>query len=162
MCFYSALDALKLFFEALPEHRGPNPVVTHGPRAGLAVPYAELLTDGDIPTRDWTQASSYQPGAAQELRLSVAYALSSGLGEWWSSGAFGALQALLEALHKHYDIPLECPLDDDGNLLTGVHKPSKRAKFKGVVNHYNLSKKKWDTLGLQLDQILEEIRDLKD
>tara|TARA_Y100000593_G_scaffold85894_1_gene163654 strand:- start:1606 stop:2505 length:900 start_codon:yes stop_codon:yes gene_type:complete len=73
-----------------------------------------------------------------------------------------AYKALIEALHKHYGIPLECPLDDDGNLLTKVHKPSKRAKFKGVVNHYNLSRKKWDTLGLQLDQILEEIRDLKD
>ena len=69
-----------------------------------------------------------------------------------------AYKALLEALHKHYGIPMECPLDDDGNLLTGIHKPSKRAKFKGVVNHYNLSKKKWDTLGLELDKILEEIR----
>jgi len=69
-----------------------------------------------------------------------------------------AYKALLEALHKHYGIPMECPLNDDGNLLTGIHKPSKRAKFKGVVNHYNLSKKKWDTLGLELDKILEEIR----
>ena len=69
-----------------------------------------------------------------------------------------AYKALLEALHKHYGIPMECPLDDDGNLLTRIHKPSKRAKFKGVVNHYNLSKKKWDTLGLELDKILEEIR----
>jgi len=69
-----------------------------------------------------------------------------------------AYKALLAALHKHYDIPMECPLDDDGNLLTGIHKPSKKAKFKGVVNHYNLSKKKWDTLGLELDKILEEIR----
>jgi hypothetical protein len=73
-----------------------------------------------------------------------------------------AYKALLEALHKHYGIPLECPLDDDGSLLTRIHKPSKRAKFKGVVNHYNLSKKKWDTLGLQLDEILEEIRRNKD
>ena len=73
-----------------------------------------------------------------------------------------AYKALLEALHDHYDIPLECPLDEDGKLLTTVHKPSKRAKFKGVVNHYNLTKKKWDTLGLQLDEILEEIRRDKD
>ena len=73
-----------------------------------------------------------------------------------------AYKALLEALHDHYGIPLECPLDDDGALLTKVHPPSKRAKFKGVINHYNLSKKKWDTLGLQLDEILEEIRDNKD
>tara|TARA_R100000808_G_scaffold5977_1_gene17978 strand:+ start:6081 stop:6980 length:900 start_codon:yes stop_codon:yes gene_type:complete len=73
-----------------------------------------------------------------------------------------AYKALLEALHNHYGIPLECPLDSHGNLLTAVHKPSKRAKFKGVVNHYNLSRKKWDTLGLQLDEILEEIRMSKD
>jgi len=69
-----------------------------------------------------------------------------------------AYKALLEALHNHYGIPLECPLDDDGRLLTAMHKPSKKAKFKGVVNHYNLSTNKWDTLGLQLDEILEEIR----
>tara|TARA_B100000287_G_scaffold430401_1_gene485578 strand:+ start:1527 stop:2426 length:900 start_codon:yes stop_codon:yes gene_type:complete len=73
-----------------------------------------------------------------------------------------AYKALLEALNRHYDIPLECPLDEDGELLTRVHKPSVRAKFKGVVNHYNLSKKKWDTLGLELDKILEEIRLNKD
>jgi len=70
-----------------------------------------------------------------------------------------AYKALLEVLHEHYNIPLECPLDENGQLLTKVHKPSKKAKFKGVVNHYNLSTNKWDTLGLQLDQILEEIRD---
>jgi hypothetical protein len=69
-----------------------------------------------------------------------------------------AYKQLLLALNKHYGIELECPLDDDGKLLTTVHSPSRRGKFKGIVNHYNLTKGKWDTSGLQLDEILEEIR----
>ena len=69
-----------------------------------------------------------------------------------------AYKQLLLALNRRYGIKLECPLDSDGKLLTTVHSPSRRGKFKGIVNHYNLTKGKWDTLGLQLDEILEEIR----
>ena len=69
-----------------------------------------------------------------------------------------AYKQLLLALSRHYGIELECPLDDDGKLLTGVHSPSRRGKFKGIVNHYNLTRGKWDTSGLQLDEILNEIR----
>jgi len=68
-----------------------------------------------------------------------------------------AYKALLKALHKHYGIPLDCPLAADGKLLTKVHNDSKRARFKGVVNHYNLTRGKWDSSGLQLDVILKEI-----
>lgn len=70
-----------------------------------------------------------------------------------------AYKALLLALHTHYDIPLECLLDEDGRLDTGVNKSARSGKFRGVINHYNISDKKWDAAGLELDSILKEIRD---
>lgn len=72
-----------------------------------------------------------------------------------------AYKALLQALHNHYDIPLECPLTETGELDTGVVDSVRRKKFKGVVNHYNVTKKKWDTAGLELDKILEELKKRK-
>ena len=68
-----------------------------------------------------------------------------------------AYKALLTALHEHYGIELKCPLNDDGNLLDTVDNSARKGKFKGVVNHYNLTKKKWDASGLELDRILKEI-----
>jgi hypothetical protein len=68
-----------------------------------------------------------------------------------------AYKALLRALHEYYQIELKCPLDDNGKLLTTVDPLARKAKFKGVVNHYNLTKKKWDTSGLELDKILKEM-----
>ena len=39
-----------------------------------------------------------------------------------------AYKALLKALHLHYGIPMECPLDEEGVLVTAVHTPSKKKK----------------------------------
>ena len=69
-----------------------------------------------------------------------------------------AYSALIKTICLHYNIPLECPLDDEGKLKTSVDKEAAKAKFKGVVNHYNLTTKKWDTLGLELDSILKDIK----
>jgi len=68
-----------------------------------------------------------------------------------------AYKALLTALHLHYGIPMEC-LMDDGELSSRAYPSSVTKKFKGVINHYNVSKKKWDCAGLELDKILEEIK----
>tara|TARA_R110000824_G_C15188530_1_gene674500 strand:+ start:270 stop:1154 length:885 start_codon:yes stop_codon:yes gene_type:complete len=68
-----------------------------------------------------------------------------------------AYKALLVALHEYYGIELKCPLNDEGELLTTVDDNARKAKFKGVVNHYNLTKGKWDSSGLELDKILKEI-----
>ena len=70
-----------------------------------------------------------------------------------------AYSALIKTICLHYNIPLECPLDDEGKLKTSVDKEAAKANFKGVVNHYNLTTKKWDTLGLELDSILKDIKD---
>jgi hypothetical protein len=68
-----------------------------------------------------------------------------------------AYKALIRALHDHYGIPLSCPTNKDGTLDTGVVSSARRAKFKGVVNHYNLTRGKWDTSGLELDKIISEL-----
>lgn len=73
-----------------------------------------------------------------------------------------AYKALVKALCAHYDIPMECPLDDDGKLLRKVHKPSSRAKYKGVVNHFHLTRGKIDVANLELDRVLEEARNESD
>ena len=73
-----------------------------------------------------------------------------------------AYKALLLALSSAYDIPLECPVDEDGKYLTKVHDPSAQAKFNGVVCHFNLTRKKIDCAGLELSEILEDINNEKD
>ena len=54
---------------------------------------------------------------------------------------------------------MECPLKDDGSLFTTMYSPARRGKFKGVVNHYHLTKKKIDCAGLEMDKILQRVRD---
>ena len=70
-----------------------------------------------------------------------------------------ALKALLKALNSYYGIPFECPMKDE-KLITTVFKPALKKKFKGTVNHYNLTKKKIDCAGLELDKLLREIRNV--
>jgi len=72
-----------------------------------------------------------------------------------------ALKALWSAVADATGIPLECPLDSNGELVTGVHHRARRNSFKGFVNHYNLSRKKIDCAGLELDKLLQEIKDEK-
>jgi len=72
-----------------------------------------------------------------------------------------ALKALWSAVADATGIPLECPLDSNGELVTGVDYRARRNSFKGFVNHYNLSRKKIDCAGLELDKLLQEIKDEK-
>ena len=69
-----------------------------------------------------------------------------------------AYSALVNALTKHYNISLECPLTEEGELLTTVDKTAAAGKFNGVVCHYHLTKRKIDTAGLELDEILKDLR----
>ena len=69
-----------------------------------------------------------------------------------------AYKALLKGLGKHYGIKLECPLDGNGELLTTVDDTAAAGDFEGVVAHYHLTRRKKDTAGLELDKILEDIR----
>ena len=67
-----------------------------------------------------------------------------------------AYKKLLEALCKHYDIPLEAP-EENGKLLTGVHNDAATGKFNGVVCHYHVTRKKIDCAGLELKKILDSL-----
>ena len=73
-----------------------------------------------------------------------------------------AYKALLKGLSEHYGIKLECPLDEDGELLTTVDDTAAAGDFEGVVAHYHLTRRKKDTAGLELDKILEDIRNQHD
>lgn len=73
-----------------------------------------------------------------------------------------AYKALLKVLCMHYDIPLECPRDDSGRFVKGVHPSAKNGKFKGVVSHYHVSRNKIDCAGLEIDRLLGEIKKEQD
>ena len=66
---------------------------------------------------------------------------------------------LIDYLTQLYDIPLEYPKNHDGSLCTTVYDPAVKGRFKGVINHYNLTKNKIDTAGLKLDEIISSIKE---
>jgi len=63
-----------------------------------------------------------------------------------------ALKALMEAVHSALDIPLDTPEGDT------VSREVTSGKFKGFINHYNVTKKKIDCAGLDLEKLLKEIK----
>jgi hypothetical protein len=65
-----------------------------------------------------------------------------------------ALQALWKALNEGLGIPLKCPVDSNGKLITTVHPPCLRSGFSGFVNHYNFTNSKIDCAGLDLVKLL--------
>jgi len=66
-----------------------------------------------------------------------------------------ALKALMEAVHNALDIPLETPEGDT------VVKEVASGKYKGFVHHFNVVKNKIDCAGLDLNKILEDIKNGK-
>jgi len=71
----------------------------------------------------------------------------------WQEQAF---QALTKALHNAYDIPLETPMKDNAAITTVVPEVV-AGTFKGVINHYHITKRKIDCAGFDLDEVLAEI-----
>ena len=71
----------------------------------------------------------------------------------------GALKALMKACHGALDIPLECPLDSNGDTSYAVDTNAVKNRFKGFVSHYHISKNKIDCAILDLKALLEEIKD---
>lgn len=70
-----------------------------------------------------------------------------------------AYNKLIRVLCDFYDIPREAPVDEDGKLITTVYPELKKKKWEGVANHYNLTRKKWDTAGF-LESCLDDDPDL--
>ena len=69
-----------------------------------------------------------------------------------------AYKALIKTLCDRYDIPVQCPTNNDGTLYRAVYDPAVRGTYRGVVNHFHLTRGKWDTANLEMDKVLEEIR----
>ena len=69
-----------------------------------------------------------------------------------------ALKALYKAVHNATGIPLETPLDKNGEMLTTVSKEAAANRFKGFISHFHLKRSKIDCAGLDIKKILEEIK----
>ena len=74
----------------------------------------------------------------------------------------GALKALMKACHGALDIPLECPLDENGETSYKVDEMAYKNKFKGFISHYHVSKGKIDCANLDLKKLLGDIKDETD
>lgn len=68
-----------------------------------------------------------------------------------------AYKRLVDVISWQYNIPLVVPTNDDGELITAVHDPAARGKFKGVVCHYHLTRRKIDCAGLELKKIIDSL-----
>ncbi len=71
-----------------------------------------------------------------------------------------ALKALWAAIHTGLEIPLECPTDARGDLVEAVDKRCEASEFEGIINHYNLTKRKIDCGGLDLKNMLLQTKKL--
>lgn len=70
-----------------------------------------------------------------------------------------ALKALMKAVHGAMPwIPLECPLDENGETSYALDLEASKNRYSGFVSHYHLTKRKIDCAGLDLKKLLEEIK----
>ena len=67
-----------------------------------------------------------------------------------------AYKILIKTLCDHYDIPLKVP-EENGKLLTAVHRAAANGKFRGVVCHYHLTRGKIDCAGLELKKLVDSL-----
>jgi hypothetical protein len=77
---------------------------------------------------------------------------------WFYPVQIKALQSLWKACHDAVAIPLKCPLDKLGLTSTTVNSSVAAGRYKGYVSHYHVTKKKIDCAGLDIKNLLEEIK----
>ena len=65
-----------------------------------------------------------------------------------------AFAALAKALNRCYDIPLEVPTRN-GQMVKTIYKEAYQGTFKGVVNHYHITKRKIDCAGFKIDEVIK-------
>ena len=70
-----------------------------------------------------------------------------------------ALKALWKAIHGATDIPYETPINQFGNTSTQYEQDVTYGKFSGFVSHYHVSKKKIDCAGLDIKELLNQIKE---
>lgn len=64
-----------------------------------------------------------------------------------------ALTALWAAIHEATGIPLEVPLDDNGEQVKEVDPRCAASTFSGFINHFNLTRRKIDCAFPSLDMV---------
>ena len=69
-----------------------------------------------------------------------------------------ALQALWLAVSEGLGIPLDCPVDNDGNTLKTVDPAVKNGSFEGFVSHYHATNRKIDCAGLDIKSLIDHIK----
>jgi len=69
-----------------------------------------------------------------------------------------ALKALWKACHEAMGIEYKCPTDDNGDTLKKVSSAAAANRFKGFVSHYHLTSKKIDCAGLDIQEMLNQIK----
>ena len=77
---------------------------------------------------------------------------------WFYPVQIQALQALWKAIHEGVNIPLDFPKDSNGNTSTTTDKKVQAGTFKGFVSHYHVTKKKIDCAGLDIKNLLADIK----
>ena len=68
-----------------------------------------------------------------------------------------AYKHLVKTLCNHYKIPFVVPMTTERLLMTSVHNSAANGKFKGIVCHYHLTKRKIDCAGLELKKIIDSL-----
>ena len=68
-----------------------------------------------------------------------------------------AYKKLIKTLCRHYNIPMQVPTTPGKELITKVYEPAAKGRFKGIVCHYHLTRKKIDCAGLKLKKIISQL-----
>jgi N-acetyl-anhydromuramyl-L-alanine amidase AmpD len=77
---------------------------------------------------------------------------------WFYDAQIQALKALWAAISEAHGIPMVFPENEDGSLCTTVHNDCKSGSFDGFCNHYNMTERKIDCAGLDLEVLLKEAK----
>ena len=70
-----------------------------------------------------------------------------------------AYKALVKTLCRYYGIPIEMPMSFDGTVLRAVSNEVVKGRFRGIANHFHVTRGKIDTANLDWDKVLEELKD---
>lgn len=70
-----------------------------------------------------------------------------------------ALKALTKAIHLGLGIPLECPVDENGEPIMGVDERCNTGEFSGFNNHYNYTRRKIDCANIDMINLLAEVKE---
>lgn len=157
-------------------------------RRGISIHFC-IDNDGTIYQLLDTQHAAWHAGSAKINRKSIGVEISNAYSlkyqDWYSRNGFGerpiqrsakvhgktldpfldfypvqiqALKALWKAVNEGMGIPLETPIDNGATCNT-VDSKAQRGTFKGFVSHYHLTKGKIDCAGLDIQTLLNEVKD---